>query len=142
MKALTVKPWWATAIWYEEKSIEFRTWTRSYSGPLLIHSSQEHERETFPGCALCVCDLIDIRPARVDDWKAGGLEKGELTKEDCEGLYSWVLGKPRTIRPVKCKGKQGLWTPDFEVEYIDDPAYGTDEEKKRFEEIWAPYLIL
>jgi hypothetical protein len=123
VKTLSVQQPWATFIAQGWKTIEVRTWRTDYRGPLLIAASQggklpasvTHIEEEgisihMPrGVALCVVDLLDIRPLRLADAKAANLEPEDLHADG----WAWLLGNPRAVEPIPIKGKLSLYdTPD------------------------------
>jgi len=105
MKALSIKQPWANMIASGEKTIETRTWSTEYRGPLLIVSSKNPPIQPA-GHALAVAKLIDCRPMTKED-----------EEEACCELYSnacsWVLTNIKKIKPFPVKGQLGI----FEVDY-------------------------
>lgn len=109
MKALTVRQPWAHAIMTGQKTIENRTWTTRYRGPLLIHASRtmagEWSRFTqlsgeIPGIlafghALGIVDLVDVVTRSESPW--------------FEGPFGWVLANPRSFQPFALRGMPGLF---------------------------------
>ena len=68
MKCLSVRQPWASMIARGEKTIEVRTWSTHYRGPLVICVSKSPRISDLPvGVALVVVDLIDVRPITQDD---------------------------------------------------------------------------
>ena len=80
MKSLSIRNPWAHFISTGEKSIELRTWNVAYRGPLLIvsgarpaaegmlaHGLQSKDPRFAYGQALCLVDLVDIRPSTAAD---------------------------------------------------------------------------
>ncbi|MHB1844897.1 MAG: ASCH domain-containing protein [Deltaproteobacteria bacterium] len=101
MKALSVQQPWANMIASGEKTIETRTWTTAYRGPLLIVSSREPKIEPV-GCAVAVVLLEDCRPMTRKDERAA-----------CCRIYpdaqAWVLSSIRKVQPVSIKGSLGVF---------------------------------
>lgn len=101
MKALSVKQPWAGMIASGEKTIETRTWTTKYRGPVLVVSSRLPKIEPA-GYALAVADIVESRPMRRADERAA-----------CCKVYpkahAWVLKNVRSIEPFPVKGKLGLY---------------------------------
>ena len=101
MKALSVKQPWANLIACGRKTIETRTWTTRYRGPLLIVSSK---RPNIPpaGSAVAIAELVDCRPMTKADERAA-----------CCDIYpnavSWVFEDVRRIRPFPVKGALGVF---------------------------------
>ena len=118
MKALTIRQPWAYAILHLGKDVENRVWRTHYRGPLLIHAAARHERHSremlaeymkrppseatlseLPiGFIIGVADLFDCVKDAISPWAD-------------EGAWHWRLQNVRPIRPVKCTGRLGLWTP-------------------------------
>ena len=113
MKALSLKQPWPNWIAEGLKTIETRTWSVSYRGPLLIVSSKKPDLENFPemlvkgngpyGHAVAVARLVECRPMRPDDADAAGCE--------CyPGAVAWVLADVQRIKkPFPVKGSLGLY---------------------------------
>ena len=115
MRALSVRQPWASLIASGRKTIELRSWSTAYRGPVLILAGAspwrgEHEFELGPlGVALCVVDLADCRPVTSDDTSAACLVPPEG--------YDWgfELVNPRLVTRVQVKGKLGLYRPDIKL---------------------------
>lgn len=123
VRAITIKQPWASAIFYQGKDIENRSWATKYRGPLLIHSGLVYAKDApklFPanmtcpepcditmlyGCILGVVDLVDCVSEHKSRWWLGE--------------YGFVLKNPRLFRkPYECRGKLGLWKPDRFMEIL------------------------
>ncbi len=74
MKALSIRQPWADLILRGRKTLELRTWTVKYRGPLAIHASQTVERQTClahgldpdlvtTGAVIGIVDLATIEGA-------------------------------------------------------------------------------
>lgn len=136
MKALSVDPYYAMKIWFEEKTIEVRTWKTDYRGPVLICSTREKIQGTIPRHALCIAELVDVRPLTRNDCKAAAIPVSAYQK----GLYAWVLGKITTVDPFPVRGMPGLFNVDDKlIKKIADPS---DDNKKRVEKIWGSITVL
>lgn len=116
MKALSVHPYFAGAIAEGAKSIECRSWKTDYRGDLLICSTQKRFHGTIPGHALCVVTLLDVVPFQKKHLKDALMMPADFKP----GLFAWVLGNNRIIKPIPLKGKLSLWDYDGEIEYIPD----------------------
>lgn len=90
-------PYWEE-IMLGEKTIEYRTWTTSYRGPLAIAAAKRKEAGDRAGCAVCTIELVDIR-------KGSGNE------------FEWILEDPRPIWPVPIKGRLGIFDIDIPLDY-------------------------
>lgn len=117
LRALSIRQPWAWAIAAGHKSIENRTWTTSYRGPLAVHASRVIETVAFgeverltgtvpinlaTGAVIAVCHLIDVVTQSDDAWFSGP--------------YGWVLADVQPIAPVMCYGRQSLFTLPDDVE--------------------------
>jgi len=105
MKAISVKQPWASMIARGEKTIETRTWTTKYRGPLLICSSKKPFIQPS-GCAIAICELIDCRPMTEADEQAAHCHT-------YPGAWAWALAHIKPIEPFRVKGQLGI----FEVEW-------------------------
>lgn len=109
MKALSLKQPWANMIADCRKTIETRTWSTRYRGPLLIVSSLRPRIEPV-GCAVALVTLVDCIPMT---------EHHELAA-CCElypGAVSWILDDIRAVEPIKVRGSLGIY--DCPVEMSD-----------------------
>ncbi len=125
MKALSVRQPWAGLITAGLKTIEIRTWSTSYRGPLLICASAYKFRpapdddlppECSPrGVALAVVNLTDIRPLTPRDLKAACMpDNYQLNDRD----LAWILDDPRPVEMMPVKGCLHLFdVPDDLVRY-------------------------
>ena len=125
IKALTIRQPWAELILRGRKPYELRSWGTNYRGPLAIHAAMRvdsddarqlglsHEKlvtSSFVGVAV----LSDVRPYARED--------ARLLKKRRAGFgwfphnFSWVLKKPRRIKPVKAKGQLSLFKVPKAVE--------------------------
>lgn len=116
MKAISIKDPWATLIARGIKTVELRSWTTWYRGPLLICASARPDRSAVkrcdlerddliaPGHAIAVVTLQDIRAAGPDDARRACVPRGVQ-----EGLYAWDLSRPRLIEPTPVRGQLGLY---------------------------------
>lgn len=136
MKALSINPVYACSIWVGLKTVEVRTWKTDYRGELLICSTAKMIKDTIPGHALCVVDLVDVVPFTKDHLQAACMDKRDFKP----GLYAWLLDNVRIIRPIPLKGKLSLWEYDGEIEYLPEPK-SKEEDDKMYHEIWEPLYI-
>ena len=120
MKGLTVRQPWASLIAMGYKTIEARTWTTDYRGPLLIISSKtglaEFEGFKLPrGYALATCNLVDVHRFTEDD-----LEPAYMEKMPSKPHYAWVLEDITELEPVTMTGKLKLFdVPEMELTALD-----------------------
>ena len=116
MKALSVRPWWATAILHGAKTVECRTWRTSHRGDLLICSSARKEPGGIPGHALCIVSLESIAPLTKDD-----LDDACLDGMPDKPCYAWRLGNLRYVEPFPVKGRLNIFdVPDELIHVIWD----------------------
>jgi hypothetical protein len=114
VRVLSVKQPWASLIASGRKSIELRSWSTKYRGPVLILAGSGVWRGTeHPigprGVALCVVDLVDVRAVNVGDGEAACIVPSE------DFGFAWVLANPRSVRQVPAKGRLGLYAPSSEL---------------------------
>jgi hypothetical protein len=102
VRALSLKQPAASLIADARKTIETRTWSTSYRGPLLICASSTVKDRGPIGVALCVADVVDCRPMTLSDEGAA-----------CCRLYpcawAWVLADVRKVQPFPVKGRLRLF---------------------------------
>lgn len=108
LMALSVRQPYASLIASGRKTLETRTWTRSYRGDILICASKWGKEEPR-GVALCLVTLTNIRPMVAGDALAACIEL-------YPGTYVWELTNLRPVRRIPITGKLGL----YEVEVPDD----------------------
>jgi len=147
MKCISVRQPWARAIVAGHKTVENRSWSTEYRGPLLIHAGQIIDRapwvaETFAaagvemprdlelGKIIGAVDLMDVV-------RIGFEESGELVGVEgfehsiavdrlrgnpwAGGPWCWVLANPRAIEiAIPWPGRLGLF--DVRDEDICDRA--------------------
>jgi hypothetical protein len=135
MKTLSVRQPWAELIVQGRKSLELRSWTAKYRGPLAIHASQTVERDACrdhgldpdrvtTGAVIGVVDLVsvDLLDAAAYEQRAG--EHLSDAPWAGEPLFGWRLANPRALRePISVRGRMAL----FDVA-LDDPGEGSPSE--------------
>lgn len=108
MKALSVKPLWATAILQEVKTIEWRSWSTDYRGPLLIcASSSPWYAGSICKHALCIVELVDVVP-----FTKKHLDAALMDEVPENAGYAWLLGSVTFVTPFEVKGKLHLYDVD------------------------------
>jgi hypothetical protein len=122
MRVLTIRQPWVHAILDLGKDVENRVWRTHYRGPLLIHAATHHERHTREMLAEYLSKLPSAES--LDDLPLGRVV-GVAEIVDCisnatskwadKGDWHWLLRNVRSIRPVECTGRLGLWTPSAAV---------------------------
>lgn len=110
MKALSVRQPWASKIASGEKSLEIRTWSTKYRGPLLICVSASPKIDGLPhGVALCVVDVLDCRRVTADDAAAACCDVDPLAE------FAFVLANPRPLEVTPAiKGRLGFFDVDLD----------------------------
>ncbi|MDB5252702.1 MAG: hypothetical protein JWP27_1871 [Flaviaesturariibacter sp.] len=141
MKALSLLQPWATLVVMGLKTIETRSWTTGYRGPLLIHASTGragallaaeppftrhiHSFAALPfGALLGIVNLDEIVP--VESLAGTGISLRRLTLEekafgdDTAGRWGWILSGARAFdKPIPMRGSLGLWTYSGPLPDID-----------------------
>lgn len=116
VKALTVRQPWATDIVQGCKTIEIRNRRTRHRGPLAIHAAASPDRGFPPeewadlplGALVGMVQVVDCRPLVPAD--AEGAFRLELTEEECEGMWAWILAEPgELIEPIPMKGNRNIW---------------------------------
>lgn len=121
MTALTIKQPFAAWIADGHKKIEIRSWKTDYRGELLITAASSPkiitrldsgETIALPtGCAVCVVNLLDCRPALPSD--------SEMAMCDiCNASYAWIFGNIKPVYPLKTSGQQRLWQYKGDIKYL------------------------
>lgn len=120
LRVLSVRQPWASLIASGRKTVELRSWGTTYRGPILILAGSgvwrgATDHEIGPrGVALCVVDLVDVRPTRFDHEDAAKACLFPPTGFD----FAWVLANPRPVEQLPIKGKLGLYRADEELRRI------------------------
>ena len=100
--AVSVKQPFANWIREGRKTIETRTWSTAYRGPLLIVSSRRPTIEPA-GYALALVNLVDCRPMAAGDWPAACCDP-------YAGAFGWFLENIRPLaEPFEVRGQLGLY---------------------------------
>lgn len=112
MLALSVKQPWAALIESGRKTLEIRTWSTRYRGPLAIVASSRPNEEACArfgmrdlpcGVTICTVDLVDVRPVRL------GHDDAAACCRVGPGDLAWVLENPRPLRRRAVKGRLRLF---------------------------------
>lgn len=118
MKALSIMQPWAGLVAAGRKTIELRSWSTSHRGALAVCSGLRYDprgvrhglAEAPRGVVLCVVDIVEVRPATINDASAACVSVG-LMEELLRGhLFAWLLSGPRACQPNKVRGSLGLFT--------------------------------
>jgi hypothetical protein len=129
MKALTLWQPWASLVAAGAKTIETRSWSTDYRGPLAIHSALAADNlslalhgsmkaaltvaginpEALPlGKIVAVCYLSACLSTdeELPDLPAWEFEFGDFSP----GRYAWFLASIQALDfPIPVRGRQGLW---------------------------------
>lgn len=127
MRTIVLRSPWAPLVASGRKTVELRTWSTRYRGPLLIVAGKGVDRadvakwghaDSPRGVALCVVDLVDVRPATTADEHAacGPIVAGE---------FAWIVANPRAVTPVPMLGRLGLYEVEITPEALGLRASGT-----------------
>ncbi|MDP2990591.1 MAG: ASCH domain-containing protein [Kiritimatiellota bacterium] len=129
IKALSFRQPWAMLILEGRKTLDLRTWTTHYRGPLAIYASLEVEKEAClkhglnpqtlsTGVVIGIVDLVDIIP--LNEAAYGERQSEHLAGRSFRpGLFGWVLKNPRPVEPpVVVKGRLNLF--DVDIQTADD----------------------
>ncbi|PKO21513.1 MAG: hypothetical protein CVU38_14375 [Chloroflexi bacterium HGW-Chloroflexi-1] len=138
MKTLSIRQPWAELIIQGRKTLELRTWTVKYRGPLAIHASQTVARaaclahgldpdQVTTGAVVGVVDLADIEELDAASYAArqaehladepfpvavgAGLAPAQGQPQGpAPTLYGWRLANPRPLAvPAPMRGRMGLF---------------------------------
>lgn len=132
---LTVRQPWADLILRGVKTLEVRTWSTAYRGPLVIHAAAApppawavaHAAEwsdgrwTPPahwalGCLVALVDLVAVTAldaAVADDADGDALEAAAMAPLYVgEDAQLWHVARPVALRPERMPGRLGLWSVD------------------------------
>ena len=114
MKALSVRQPFASQIASGEKTVELRSWSTKFRGPLLIVASARPgpDKDLRRGGTVCVVDVVDVVEATRQHFADAccPLERGEQPTG-----YAWLLSKPRHVTFLAVKGKLGLYNFDGDL---------------------------
>lgn len=129
VKALSFRQPWAALVLEGRKTLDLRTWSTHYRGPLAVYASLEVEKKACQvhgvdvtqlttGALIGIVDLVDVIPLDESVYKA---RQGEHLggRSFRPGLFGWVLKNPRPLDPPQVvKGRLNLF--DVELQTIDD----------------------
>ena len=120
--ALTFRQPWAELIVSGRKSIEIRTWSDAYRGPVWIHAGlappdDKHRFGDLPlGAYVGVAELKLIVPmdsARWEEWRRMHLNDGPYPGR----AYGWVFASAvRFPMPIRGRGARRLFYPPEDVQ--------------------------
>lgn len=112
-RALSIRQPWADLVLDGLKTVETRTWRTNYRGLLGVHASQKPDLDALVrfdraaasdrlGALLGHVFLVDCRPMTRDD-------EMQACTPYRDGLWAWVLAKPKEHDPEPMRGGLGLW---------------------------------
>ena len=116
MRVLVVKQPWARLIASGAKTVEVRTWTTRYRGPVAIAAGcgwdpRAHlgrEETDARGALVCVVDLLDVQA-----WDEQRHRRASQVPRDTAipgHAFAWVIGAPRLVTPpLPHRGRLGLY---------------------------------
>ena len=107
--ALSVHQPYANLIASGRKTLEIRSWKTKHRGPLLICSAKRPAVEPPLGVAVCLVDLVDVRPFEPGEIAAACLDR------HYEGHYAWVFQNPREVEHFPVKGQQRLFSVGYKA---------------------------
>ena len=125
---------WASLVAMGYKTIETRSWSTAYRGPLLIHASKGtsglvfcdqpifkkylHDIQLPFGAIIGEVTLYSI--VQITDLSMNDEKLGELTLEEkvfgdyTTGRYAWIFKNALPLQqPVPARGLPGLWQFNF-----------------------------
>ena len=110
MKALSIKEPWSSLIIEGKKTMEIRSWSTHYRGPILIHRSGKN------GGIVGVMEIVEI--VQFESRKQFRSMRDKHLAPDKfynERLYGWILKNAKPIEFVPCKGRLGIWEPSDDI---------------------------
>jgi hypothetical protein len=119
VRAITLWQPWASLVAQGAKTVETRSWSTDYRGPLAIHAARRRPRpdETthlraltgapLPlGAIIAVCELVDCVPTAARRSWGQQARYGDFTP----GRWAWILDRIEPLdEPVAAVGQQGFW---------------------------------
>lgn len=130
VKALSFRQPWAALILEGRKTLDLRTWSTHYRGPLAIYASLEVEKEACQvhgidiaqlttGALIGIVDLVDVIP--LDEAAYNARQAEHLGGRHFRpGLYGWVLKNPRPLDPPQVvKGRLNLFDVDVQLPNVE-----------------------
>lgn len=112
IKALTVKGDWGMKILNGEKTIETRTWSTDYRGPLVFTASKT-PKTPLSGTAFAIVQLVACIEMTQEHEKAACCEVYDKAR-------SWIFtNMAPIIPPLPVNGQQGLFNIEIPEHYLD-----------------------
>jgi len=131
MKALSIRQPWADLIVQGKKTLELRSWTTKYRGPLAIHASQSFNADeclahgldpaqVTTGALIGAVELQEIIPLDAETYHARQHEH-LATKAYHAPLYGWRITKPRALpQPIPARGRMSLFDVADKLFQVDE----------------------
>ena len=135
VKALSILPEFATEIFDELKTVEWRSWKTDYRGDLLICSSSRKCQGCISGYALCMVELVDVVP-----FERKHLRGALMDSVPNPAGYAWILRNVRQIVPFPYKGKLHIYDVDASLVKVLSPR-SSKEADAEFEKYYKPLVI-
>lgn len=134
MKALSFRQPWAELILQGGKTLDLRTYSRDYRGPLAIHAALEVEREAClkhgldpstlsRGGLVGTVTLVDI--VRLDAAAYAARTAEHLAARHFrEPMFGWVLHDPQRLPEIiPLRGQRHLFTIDLELAPVEGGVF-------------------
>ena len=122
MKAITLHQPWATLIALGLKTMETRSWSTKYRGPIAIHAGKTIDHEVAEylaermGCADLPTGAVIATATLAKVLTTGPALWGWLPDDEAEygdfspGRFAWALEDVQVLpEPIPARGQQGLW---------------------------------
>jgi hypothetical protein len=116
MKAISIQQPWAWAIIAGHKTIENRTWSTSYRGPLLIHAGQKLSKSGYDRLLEYGAEFGFKVPPPTKLLRGGIIGRVRLVDVVVDiddswflGPYGWIFSKPRRMTFTPVAGKLKLF---------------------------------
>ncbi len=120
MRTIVLRSPWASLVAEGRKTVELRTWSTRYRGPLLIIAGKGVDRgdvakwghgDAPRGVTLCVVDLLDVRPATSAD-------EHDACGPIATGEFAWIVANVRPVTQIPMLGRFGLYELDVTPEAL------------------------
>lgn len=119
MKCLSVRQPWAEMIARGQKTVELRSWTTAYRGPVIILAGARREtRWNAPaldaptGVAVAAVTLLDVHAIDKESFARSCVS---APMRDFRGWFAWELRMLRRLPSKRVSGALGLYAPDSEL---------------------------
>lgn len=138
MKAITIHQPWAALIMRGEKRVENRNWGTQFRGQIAIHASKppadvcpawDSQWEKYDplvfGAVIGVVEILNcLHISEVQRAWVQRLYPWLRTHQHVQGPWCWVIGNVQRLKPIHCRGQQGLWNlPDLVEVQLHDAGW-------------------